>query len=113
VEDARFDAKLTKTDLPGDPIYPPWLFYYYCLHLRSAISPAFAIDITGYEERKQEAILAYESQIVAPQRVSNILGDVNASLHYFGSRIGVSAAEPFFTREPLGLTSFDALTFMS
>ena len=33
-EDARFDAKLTKTDLPGEPVYPKWLFYYYCMHLR-------------------------------------------------------------------------------
>ncbi len=31
-EDARFDAKLTKIDLPGEPIYPKWLFYYYSMH---------------------------------------------------------------------------------
>jgi L-amino acid N-acyltransferase YncA/LmbE family N-acetylglucosaminyl deacetylase len=36
VEDARFDAKLTKTNLPGEPIYPKWMFYYYCTHLRWA-----------------------------------------------------------------------------
>jgi N-acetylglucosamine malate deacetylase 1 len=34
IEDARFDAKLTKTDLPGEPIYPKWLIYYYATHLR-------------------------------------------------------------------------------
>src|SRR5690606_24962524 len=27
VEDARFDAKLTKADIPGEPIYPKWLIY--------------------------------------------------------------------------------------
>ena len=39
VEDARFDAKLTKTDLPGDPVHPRWLFYYYCTHLRRIPDP--------------------------------------------------------------------------
>jgi len=52
VEDARFDAKLTKVDMPRprfwdgsewagaptEPRYPKWLFYYYCTHLRHPAS---------------------------------------------------------------------------
>ena len=68
VEDARFDAKLTKIDLPGEPIYPKWLFYYYCTHLRWVADPNFLFDITGYEDRKRDSIVAYETQFVIPQK---------------------------------------------
>jgi LmbE family N-acetylglucosaminyl deacetylase/glycosyltransferase involved in cell wall biosynthesis len=33
-EDARFDAKLTKSTIPGDPWHPKRIIYYYCTHLR-------------------------------------------------------------------------------
>ena len=110
VEDARFDAKLTKTDLPGEPIYPRWLFYYYCTHLRVVPQPTFCVDISGYEERKRQAILAYESQFVIPEANRGIIEWLDASNRYFGSRIRTAAAEPFSTKEPLGLTSLEGLT---
>jgi bacillithiol biosynthesis deacetylase BshB1 len=110
VEDARFDAKLTGVDLPGDPIYPRWLFYYYCTHLRWVADPSFLIDISGYEQRKHDAVVAYHSQFVLPPRNRRIVSWLQAANQYFGSRIGTASAEPFFTKEPLGLTSLDALT---
>jgi bacillithiol biosynthesis deacetylase BshB1 len=109
VEDARFDAKLTKTDLPGQPIYPKWFFYYYCTHLRWVADPSFLIDITGYEQRKREAILAYESQFVTPEKNRDVIKWIDAANVYFGSRIGTAAAEPFFTKEPIGLSQLDGL----
>jgi bacillithiol biosynthesis deacetylase BshB1 len=109
VEDARFDAKLTKIDLPGEPIYPKWLFYYYCTHLRWVADPSFLIDITGHEQRKREAILAYESQFVVPQTNRDVVKWIDAANVYFGSRIGTAAAEPFFTKEPMGLRDLAAL----
>ena len=108
-EDARFDAKLTKCDLPGDPIHPRKLVYYYCTHLRSMPDPTFALDISAYREKKREAILAYRSQVVdhAPNR---ILPDaVDARDRFVGTRLGVEAAEPFWCRELPGLRSIDAL----
>src|SRR5207253_5679690 len=33
-EDARFDAKLTKSSIPGQPWYPKRIIYYFCTHLR-------------------------------------------------------------------------------
>jgi bacillithiol biosynthesis deacetylase BshB1 len=111
-EAARFDAKLTKIDLPGEPIYPSWLFYYYCTHLRWVADPSFLIDITGYEERKRESIVAYDSQFVRPERNRGIVDWIHSANRYFGSRIGVGAAEPFFTREPIGLTGLDSLTLL-
>lgn len=70
VEDARFDAKLTKVDMPtppgferiGPPIYPKWLVYYHVSHLRATITPSFLLDITGYQDRKINSVLAYRSQ---------------------------------------------------
>jgi LmbE family N-acetylglucosaminyl deacetylase len=51
VEDARFDAKLTKTDLPGDPWHAKWLFHYYATHLRIVPQPSFLMDTSGLTRR--------------------------------------------------------------
>jgi bacillithiol biosynthesis deacetylase BshB1 len=109
VEDARFDAKLTKIDLPGEPVYPRWLFHYYCTHLRVVPSPSFLMDISGYEQRKHDAIVAYETQFVLPPKNRRVVEWLKSANHFYGSRIGTDAAEAFFAVEPLGLTSFDAL----
>jgi N-acetylglucosamine malate deacetylase 1 len=71
-EDARFDAKLTKVDMPvppggvystiGPPIYPKWFLYYHISHLRATISPSFLLDITGFEQKKLASVKAYASQ---------------------------------------------------
>ena len=112
VEDARFDAKLTKIDLPGEPIYPKWLFYYYCTHLRWVADPNFLFDITGYEDRKRESIVAYETQFVIPQRNRRVVEWIKSANEYLGSRIGVTSAEPFYTKEPIGLTGLESLTLL-
>ena len=109
VEDARFDAKLTKIDLPGDPIYPKWMIYYYCMHLRSSIVPTFCIDITQQMDVKERAILAYESQFITPPRNRKVVDWLRQMNGYMGSRIGTDYAEPFYSREPLGLSGLESL----
>jgi N-acetylglucosamine malate deacetylase 1 len=106
-EDARFDAKLTKTDIPGTPCYPKRIIYYFCTHLRLNINPTFCLDISDTIEKKMNAVLAYKSQFVAnnspvPEMVRNMA-------EYFGSRIGTAFAEPFFTHEVLGFAGLDQL----
>ncbi|MCA9258177.1 MAG: bacillithiol biosynthesis deacetylase BshB1, partial [Planctomycetales bacterium] len=64
VEAARFWAKLTKTDLPGEPHHPQRIYNYYCVHLKMAPQPAFVLDISDHWERKIAAISAYQSQFV-------------------------------------------------
>lgn len=108
-EDARFDAKLSKINLPGEPIYPRWLFYYYCTHLRWVADPSFCVDITGYEEAKRRSIEAYRTQFVLPPNNRRIARQLEAASVYFGSRIGTEAAEPFHTKEPIGLASLEGL----
>jgi bacillithiol biosynthesis deacetylase BshB1 len=109
VEDARFDAKLTKCDLPGEPVYAKWLFHYYATHLRIIPQPSFLMDTTGFAARKREAVLAYRSQFVVNERNRRVVDWLDAAGKYFGSRIGTETAEPFFAREPIGLGSLDFL----
>src|SRR5216684_588081 len=52
VDAARFWAKLSKSDLPGEPHYPQRTFYYFSIHLRIHPRPSFVIDITGHIETK-------------------------------------------------------------
>lgn len=134
VEDARFDAKLSKMRQPGQwrgdelpapgdapgpfaeppddaahpPIYPKWLFYYYATHLRWCANPNFLMDITGHLGTKLAAIRAYESQFVRAN--AHVVDWIEAAAVYFGSRAGCTHAEPFFTKEPLGLASLAALS---
>lgn len=109
VEDARFDAKLSKIDLPGEPIYPRWLIYYYCTHLRHVAQPSFCLDISAQMDRKIEAINAYETQFVLPEKNRKVVGWLKQMNGYMGSRVGVDYAEPFFMREPLGLSGLGEL----
>ena len=109
VEDARFDAKLTQIDLPGDPIYPKWLIYYYCTHLRHVADPSFCLDISQEMDTKEQSILAYESQFVIPERNRRVVQWLRHLNAYMGSRIGSDYAEPFYMKEPLGLTTLNDL----
>lgn len=107
-EDARFDAKLTKTDIPGEPCYPKRIIYYFCTHLRLNFTPNFCIDISDTIDRKIEAVHQYKSQFshAGSAHVPEMVKTISA---YFGSRIGTAHAEPFFTHEMLGFGGLDQL----
>lgn len=103
-EDARFDAKLTRSTIPGEPWHPKRIIYYFCTHLRMNFPATFCIDITDTIDVKMKAIARYESQI------SRDLADmVYTGAGWFGSRMGVKFAEPFFTHEMLGLGGIDQI----
>src|SRR3954468_1513372 len=72
-EDARFDSKLTKTDIPGEPWHPKRIIYYYCTHLRMNFQPTFCIDISAEIDRKMESLACYASQFTR-----NAAGEVPA-----------------------------------
>jgi bacillithiol biosynthesis deacetylase BshB1 len=106
-EDARFDAKLTKTDIPGEPWHPKRVIYYFCTHLRMSFQPTFCIDISDTIETKMQAVAAYESQFTHQSAyVPDMVRTISA---YFGSRIGTAYAEPFFTHEMLGFGGLNQL----
>ncbi|RIK85209.1 MAG: bacillithiol biosynthesis deacetylase BshB1 [Planctomycetota bacterium] len=110
VEAARFWAKLTKTDLPGEPHHPQRIFYYYCIHLKQAIQPAFVLDVSEHWQRKKASILAYQSQFVAGRSTEppTLVDGFEIEAAYWGKAIGVRYGEPFAAREPLGVQSLGA-----
>lgn len=111
-QDARFDAKLTKTSLPGDPWYPPRVMYYFCSHLRFAFPASFCLDISPFMEKKIAAMHSYESQFAKGRpaaeqwSVVNYIQNIN---RYFGGTIRKEFAEPFYVVETLGLENLDAV----
>jgi bacillithiol biosynthesis deacetylase BshB1 len=107
VEDARFDAKLTRSPIPGEPCHPKRVIYYFATHLKINFTPNFCIDISDTVEQKMRAIACYKSQFVgASAGVPEMVKTVSA---YFGTRIGTRHAEPFFTHELLGFVGLDQL----
>jgi bacillithiol biosynthesis deacetylase BshB1 len=111
IEAARFWAKLTKTDMPGDPHHPQRIYHYYCVHLKTVPQPAFVLDISEFWERKRAAIACYHSQFVAgrPTDQPTMLDRLRDEAAFWGKSIGVRYGEPFACREPVGLTSFGNL----
>lgn len=116
VEDARFDAKLTKLDVPappgwasvGPPIYPKWLIHYEATHLRRLPAPGFIMDVSSTLDLKMRSIAAYRSQFELNPANRGVPDWVRAQAAYMGSRIGTAAGEPFSSPEPLGLLSLDS-----
>lgn len=111
VEAARFWAKLTKCDLPGEPFHPQRIYYYFCIHLKLAPQPAFVLDISPFWEQKLAAVRCYRSQFLAgrPTESPTFLEQFRDEHAYWGKSIGVGYGEPFACREPVGLRSMQAL----
>ncbi|MGH7129447.1 MAG: PIG-L family deacetylase [Planctomycetaceae bacterium] len=68
IDDARFWSKLTRSDMPGEPYWPPRIFYYWSIHLRIRPQPKFLFDISGVIEQKMAAVRCYESQFGGDER---------------------------------------------
>lgn len=107
IEAARFWAKLTKTDLPGEPWHPERVIYYYCVHLRIVAQPAFVVDISSYWDRKRQAIECYASQFITgrPTTPPTFLDRLRDQAAYWGWSINTQYGEPFALREAVGLKS--------
>lgn len=111
IEAARFWAKLTKTDLPGEPHHPQRIFHYFCVHLRVVEKPSFVLDISDYWERKAASIACYQSQFVTGRDAEppTFLDRLRDQAAYWGWSIGVRYGEPFHCRETIGLAGLGEL----
>lgn len=111
VEAARFWAKLTKSELEGEPYHPERIFNYYCVHLKHVAQPAFVLDITEQWERKAASIACYESQFTTgrEEMVPSFHEKVRDEAAYWGKMIGTQYGEPFACREPIALKDFSRL----
>lgn len=112
VDAARFWAKLTKTDMPGQPHFPERIIYYFSIHLRVHPQASFVTDITPYLEAKMKAVACYQSQFITgrPTTPPTILDNLRDRARYWGWAIGSGYGEPFVCREPLGLRGLRDLT---
>ncbi len=111
VEDARFWSKLSRSDIPGIPFHPSRILYYFSVHLRIVERPGLLIDISDQLEVKYQALRCYRSQLVDNQAAGQpgVIDSVRDRTRYWGQMVGVKHAEPFASREPVGLTSLDHL----
>jgi bacillithiol biosynthesis deacetylase BshB1 len=105
VDAARFWAKLTKSDLPGEPWFPRKIIYYFSIHLRIHPRPSFVLDITPHLERKLQALSCYHSQLIQgrPTTPPTPIDDIRDRARYWGWAIGAGYGEPFVCREEIGL----------
>ena len=120
VSDACFLSGLIKIEskLDDGVLQEPWrpkLVYHYIQWKN--INPDFAVDVSGYIEKKQEAILAYSSQFFDPKSdepetpisSKNFVDSVNYRARDLGRIIGVEYAEGFTVERIVAIDKLDDL----
>ncbi len=115
VDAARFWAKLTRTDEPGqlplegEPFIPARVFYFWSIHLRIHPQPAFVVDISAGIDTKMKAVRCYASHLLRNRspEFPTVLDDIRDRARYWGWAIGKSFGEPFASREPIGLPGIE------
>lgn len=107
VDDSRFWSKLTRTDLDGDPFWPPLLLHYFSIHLRIHPAASFVIDISETIDQKMASVTAYRSQMIEGRNDTfpTIVDDIRDRARYWGWTIGRAFGEPLSSREQVGLSS--------
>jgi len=111
VDAARFWSKLSKTSMPGEPYWPPRIYYYWSIHLRIHPKPSVVHDISDVIEQKMEAIRCFQSQIITGRSNTfpTLLDDIKDRARYWGWTIGTAYAEPLASREEIGITSLQSI----
>ena len=110
-DDARFWSKLSRSDLDGDPFWPPLLLHYFSIHLRIHPAASVVIDISAVIDRKMEGVTAYASQLIEGRspEFPTVVDDIRDRARYWGWSIGTAYGEPLFNREQIGLISLSPL----
>lgn len=110
-DEARFWAKLSKTDLAGEPFHPPLLLHYFSIHLRIHPTASVVVDISSEIDTKLNAVQAYESQLVTgrPETFPTVIDDIEDRARYWGWTIGRAYGEPLLNRESVGIASLNSL----
>lgn len=111
VDAARFWAKLSRSDLPGEPHHPAKVYYYWSIHLRIHPKPAVVVDISDQIETKMEALSCFESQLIEGRSTAHptLLDDIRDRARYWGWTIGTAYGEPLGSREEIGIGSMRTL----
>jgi len=109
VRRAAFLAGLKKLETGQEPFRPFKIIYYAG---GQETSPSFIVDISDFQERKRQAILAYRSQFFNPAAAETgapetliarpeFLERIEARGKHYGARIGAAYGEPFWVREAI------------
>ena len=111
VDDARFWSKLSRTEMAGEPFWPPRLYYYFSIHLRIHPRPSFVFDISDHIDAKMQAIGCYRSQVIEGRSSESptLLEDIRDCARYWGWTIGRAHGEPLTSREEIGVESFEVI----
>lgn len=105
---SRFYAKLTKTNMKGEPYFPPKILYYYTSHFKLIPHPSFVMPVEEkIFEEKIKAVETYESQMNHKNR--DIPDFLKTMGKFYGSKINKKYAEPFYTPELLGIKNLQSI----
>lgn len=110
-DDARFWSKLSRSDMLGDPFWPPLLLHYFSIHLRIHPAPSVVVDISSQIETKMAAVKAFESQLITGRSSAfpTIIDDIRDRARYWGWSIGRAFGEPLINRESTGIASLTSI----
>lgn len=106
---ARFYAKLSNSDIEGEPFYPRKMVHFFSTHIRPKVNPSLLFDVSAHFETKINAVAAYRSQFTDNPNNVGILDALRVEGAYWGAQIGAAFAEPFISREHIGIRSAKAL----
>jgi len=106
-DDARFWSKLSRSDMAGDPFWPPKLLHFFSIHLRIHPAASVVVDISDHIETKMRAGSAYRSQLIEGRSGQHptAIDDIRYRPRYWGWTIRKSYAEPLLNREQIGVGS--------
>ncbi len=110
-DDARFWSKLSRSDMQGDPFWPPMLLHYFSIHLRIHPAASIVLDVTPHIETKMAAVKAYNSQLIQGRSTEHptVIDDIRDRARYWGWTIGKGYGEPLVNREQIGIESLSHL----
>ena len=110
----KIDSKLNGDDQWQQPWRPKWVYHY--IQWKNLV-PDFVVDVSGFIDKKQEAILAYSSQFYDPNSAEpetpisskNFLDSIHYRARDLGRLVGVDHAEGFTVERLLAVDGFDDL----
>jgi N-acetylglucosamine malate deacetylase 1 len=110
-DDARFWSKLSRSDMQGEPFWPPLLLHYFSIHLRIQPTPSVVMDISSQIDTKMAAVNAFESQLITgrSREFPTVIDDIRDRARYWGWSIGKAYGEPLVNRESTGIASLSAI----
>ena len=110
----KIDTKFEGDDEWQDPWRPNQVYHY--IQWKN-LKPDFVVDVTGYMDKKVEAIMAYRSQLFDPNSEEpstpisskNFMDSVTYRARDLGRLIGVEHAEAFTAERHVAVETLEAL----